>query len=131
MFRLAIAFLTVGCVPRNLGQDGGRDAPAYEALPPMERPFVDATNCDPVTQIGCPGGGQCEIDFNRSVARCIGQQGTVILGGRCRNLGECLPGLQCDDGQCQRVCRSDSDCPPRYQCMPIVSSVPGLAYCVR
>lgn len=69
-------------------------------------------NC-PSDQINhlCADGSQC-------FGYCRGDQGPNPLGARCASTETCLPGLECADGTCTRVCDVDhlEICEPGTTC---------------
>lgn len=69
------------------------------------------TECNPIQQIGCPGGQACYLG-PMPLCRAPGALGP---GASCLDLADCAPGLACvaeDDGAavCRRFCRIDRDC---------------------
>jgi len=107
--------LAAACVLPRPGSDAGTGADAGDGAgdpSPDNRPEArtpDLLYCDPVTQQGC-ASGQCEIDPPVGRPACFPQKGTRVLGSRCLGPAQCRPGLQCEDGLCERPCATDQDC---------------------
>jgi hypothetical protein len=126
---------------RRYCEDGGdcNDGPGDTCTIELETgAFVCTTDCQPVTNDGCPPGWGCILlhEAGTTFSDCIpGGRGTE--GDACEpDYFLCAPGFDCYDDfaggyQCDRLCRIGADdCPGAYECetfaVPVV--LDGVEY---
>lgn len=79
--------------------------------------------CNPVSNAGCEGGGQCVLGINEKgemAFTCAPEAGPLKSCERCESFGdECGPGYTCQGGlwSCQRYCCDSSDCGQGAECV--------------
>jgi hypothetical protein len=85
---------------------------------------VPKSECNPVTNEGCPSDGSaCDLN-SQGVYVCFGPPNPTALCGMCTNTASgpyCKPGLHCTDpdgngGQCTAFCCDDGDCGANGTC---------------
>ena len=86
-------------------------------------PDLAASTCDIVAQTGCRPGEKCALVSEGAGGErtTCAPDGTVGLGGRCTaqgDLDDCVAGLSCVDGTCQRFCdpAQPFSCPTGQTC---------------
>ncbi|MBZ0119557.1 MAG: hypothetical protein K8H88_21380 [Sandaracinaceae bacterium] len=126
-----VCVLLASCDGRSTRSDAG-PADASSGAPPGSPCGSDFDCLDgvcresAVTQVSscyarCPSdrlGHLCD-DGSECYGYCRGDQGPNALGTACDSTESCLPGLECADGICTRICDEDhlDICEPGTTCM--------------
>ncbi len=116
------------CLPRcSASSECGADIPCMGTAVPG----FCASNCDVISQVGCPPSLFCytarpDSTVEGSTARRVicGAPGASPVGGACVSGGDCVPSTLCADNVCRRICRlGGSDCEVGEACVAPVSEI--------
>jgi hypothetical protein len=126
-----------GC-STSMSPDAGPISDAAVVLPDtgLDAARPDASGDAAMSSVACSYGGGCDL-LHASCPDAMGAHqscyptdsmsgcyaaGSLPAGAACTYLNDCAQGLACIEGQCQRLCCSNTDCPMSVLCLGLSTS---------